>query len=340
MNKLILIGNGFDLAHGLQTSYSAFAEKNIKNPVIIEFHKLVKELGSEIPFLDDEGKVKDITWYSFEENIERLSSWMFHKNFDDNLTQKDYDEIDKNMFQYNKIFEELSDLLFYYLENEFSSKKIQVLDRVKKEITEDTYIISFNYTDTIKMYTSNYNFIHGSIQDDKKIILGFARGDVSDLSTNNYIKYWKEVLKEKLNFLRFLNNNNYENIEELMEEFNPHLMCMFSGKGGYQFPIKKDEEGEFYDTSSASKPILDYAESTGFFPAVDKSNYGDVEEIVIMGHGLESDIHYINSIFEKSTSLKRVKLFTYDGESSKEIERKKNLLKKMSKLNDIKVIYY
>lgn len=340
MNKLILLGNGFDLAHGLQTSYSSFAEKNAENPVIIEFHKLVKELGSEIPFFDEEGKLKDITWYSFEENIERLSSWMFQKNFHDNLTQEDYDEIDNNMFQYNKVFKELSDLLFHYLDNEFSSKKIHALDTVKKEITEDTYIISFNYTDTVKMYTSNYNFIHGSIQDDKKIILGFATGEISDLSTNKYIEYWKEVLKEKLNFLRFLNNNKYKNIEKLMEEFNPHLMSMFSGKGGYEFPFKKDAEGELYDTSSASKAILEYAESTDFFPAVDKSNYSDVEEIVIMGHGLESDIYYINSIFEKATSLKRVILFTYNGESNKEIERKKNQLKKMSNLNDIKVNYY
>ena len=41
MRKLILIGNGFDLAHGLKTSYKDFSEKYYDHPMLCKFRELV-----------------------------------------------------------------------------------------------------------------------------------------------------------------------------------------------------------------------------------------------------------------------------------------------------------
>lgn len=113
MNKLIIVGNGFDLAHGLKTSYNDFAKYYKNNLVLIKFHELVDKIGSSIPIYDIDGNIKDITWYSFEENIERITQYIFQKNFDDNLSQDDYHHIENEMKEANELF-------FNYLDYSFN----------------------------------------------------------------------------------------------------------------------------------------------------------------------------------------------------------------------------
>ena len=342
MEKLVLVGNGFDMAHGLMTSYENFADNNKDNPDMVAFCTLVDSVKEDDIFLKEEGKRKDdVTWYDFEENIELISTWMFRKNFRDNRKQEEFENLDQTMACYNKVFERVSDLLVAYLADEFSSKKIEKIKSVEKEITPNSYVISFNYTDTIKMYTHNYNFVHGSINDDRgNIILGFPRNDVSDLSTNEYIKHKKDILRERLSFSRFLRKNNYVEVEKLLQEFELHLNCLFGGKGEYNFPEKNTANGMVYDTHLASEAIIKYAKNNNFRPAKDKGDYSDVREIVIMGHGLEADLHFIESLFKKAVSLETIKLFSYEGETDSEISRKKRTLEEISNINNIKVLQY
>lgn len=330
-NRLILVGNGFDMQHGLDTSYKSFVNKNKDNPVIKEFCELVEKV-------DGTGKNND--WYSFEEQMERIANWMFEKNLSEDVDLSDYEVLDKQMEQYNSLFERLADLLFQYLADEYNSKKIKQVDSIRKEFTKDTYAISFNYTDTIKLYTDNYYFVHGSINEDGNIILGFANGKISDLSTGEYAKYWKEVLKEKLNYLRFLKANNYDNIEELLDEFEPHLMSLYSGRGEYDLTETFDGEKSVYDVSDMSEPLHMYAEENNYSAVRDNMDFSKVKEIVIMGHGLESDLFYIESLINAATSLERIKLFVYDKEKECSIDSKIKRLEEMSGIKEIITVPY
>lgn len=47
MEKLILVGNGFDMAHGLKTSYKNFADKNKDNPDMVSFRSLVDSVKED-----------------------------------------------------------------------------------------------------------------------------------------------------------------------------------------------------------------------------------------------------------------------------------------------------
>lgn len=342
MEKLIIVGNGFDLAHGLKTSYKNFAGKNKDNPYIVSFRNLFDNMKENSGSLNVAKKRKNnVTWYDFEENIENISSWVFAKNYRDDLKKEDFKELEEKMACVNNVFKHISELLVSYLIDEISGKKIEKIKSIEKEITPDSHIISFNYTDTIKMYTNNYNFVHGSISDDNgSIILGFPRNDFSELSTDEYIKYDKDILREKLNFLRFLRKNNYKEEEKLLKEFEVHLYCLFSGKGGYDFPAKSSSNGIIYDMRLVSDPIKKYAMNNNFLPAKDKNDYSNVREVVIMGHGLEADLYFIESIFKKAKSLEVVKLFTYEGEPDSSISRKKKTLKKISRVNNIEVCQY
>ncbi len=325
MKKIIVVGNGFDLAHGLKTTYADFVKSNKNDRAMVKFRELVEKLNEEDfnNYFDSEDK--NLTWYSFERHMERISVNMHSKNFEENGLKANYLEIDKKMAKYNKLFSKISKLLYEYFEEEYSNHYIQPLNYIKKQITKDSFVISFNYTDTIKLYTSDYYFVHGSINDDRYIILGFANGEISDLSTYECQMFDKWCLKEELNYVRYLIENKVVYIDNYLKEFTPHLKTLSSCRGGYDFPC--NNTGEVCDTSSASDLLLMYAERNNFLMAKDRNDYSEVEEIVIIGHGLESDINYLRSIFDNSKMLKKVKLFTFSGEKSTEIDRKINRIK-------------
>lgn len=260
-------------------------------------------------------------WYNFEENIENISTWLCNKMINEieesqTSTEKannnDTECAGKKIRECINIFENINTLLVEYLKKEFSGKKIEKIKAFEKEITLDSYVLSFNYTDTIKLYTKNFTFVHGSINDDcGNIVLGFPQNDISDFCTGNYMRLHKDFQKEKLYFFRFLQEKKYEINKEVLEEFDRCAQGLLSGSGEYIL-------GEH----DVNKNVLEYIEKNQFSRTEDTYDYSNVEEIVIIGHGLEADLIYLERIFQNSKMLKLVKILFYDGETCEEISRK------------------
>ncbi len=146
---LFIIGNGFDLAHGLHSKYSDFAKyckgteyyKSLYELLPLEFPKLLTDSPTNSPEL----------WANFEEalgapDIEYIKN---HKNVDKgelNVALRDW-------------VNELKDKI----------NEIQPMDCIKKTIQTypEAYYISFNYTDTLellyKVKSMNILHIHGYI---------------------------------------------------------------------------------------------------------------------------------------------------------------------------------
>ncbi|MCC5919213.1 MAG: bacteriophage abortive infection AbiH family protein [Cyclobacteriaceae bacterium] len=190
-NKLILIGNGFDLAHGLKTSYNHFMEDYVSKAVgNVEKEK---SYSDELVDLKDKShlavnllpKSPDNVGNVFEresikrESIKKLSvkyksSFLkkLHKKSTErgwvNIEQEYYDlfveiiksEKKENKFselnQLNKDLKKLAELLHGYLENEFKKLKPsnQEFSRVFKNLNlkASDHILSFNYTRTPFIY--------------------------------------------------------------------------------------------------------------------------------------------------------------------------------------------
>ncbi len=176
----MLVGNGFDLAHNLDTRYTDFANccKDMHCSVIVEYDELIRELEILGYISPDEAPE---TWYSFEKNIALIANFLFRK---DNEGEPQEREIQRA----NDIFDRLEGQLADYLKKEYLNKEPTLKASIKKSIfkyaTDDTLFISFNYTDTVKIYTDNYYYVHGSITDDKHIILGFADGKTACIQNN------------------------------------------------------------------------------------------------------------------------------------------------------------
>lgn len=334
IKRIVIVGNGFDLAHGLKTSYFNFAHKYRDNATIKQFHQYVDFLDAENPFVDENGEIKNITWYSFELNMERLITWNFQKeigmgNIADNET----------IFNLNCIFADLEELLKKYLIEEYESVAITAKDSVQNCFDENTLAISFNYTDTIKLYANNYHYVHGSLSDDNYIILGLATGDIPCLCSGDYIHFQKDVRKEELSYLRYLRENGCNNVIKELDEFKRHAISLLGPRGEYDLEYKADEP-EIYDTANLSLYLKEYAEKNKFTPEKEPYDYKAVEEVIVMGHGLESDIFYLGEIFEEIGKINKVILYSYNKEGKKEIDRKINVLKGLSGLKEIEIREY
>lgn len=319
MRKLILIGNGFDLAHGLKTSYKDFIEKYHDHPILCEFKKLVRCEFNE----------NKENWYDFEVIYEKIVNSIFKENFCGNMSSKKISNLEMKVKKCNEIFEEVTELLKEYLKDEMS-KKVNKLQSVEKEIGSDAYIISFNYTDTVNLYSKKISYIHGSISEDNFIILGFAEGNVPDaMEGSDYIRFYKEPLKEKLNFIRYLNCNSYGEQTRLLQEFEVQLKSLFSGYGGYHLMHDGD------NIINLSREIQHYAEINHYYRANLDLDIKNVQEIVVMGHGLESDCNYISEMFRQITGLETLTLFTFPEENHDNLHRKITKLKKWSGLSNV-----
>ena len=191
LSRLIIIGNGFDLAHGLHTKYSDFMEylcSYEKEPEIIygrfvrldsisprdqEKHHFYEAISKYIPEQD--------LWSSFEEALSFLDYEQIQE--DNSCYLLDYGDDNwrdsaNHDFQY--MIEE--DLAFAKDISRYFSEWIlhintNVLPVVSSNIlNRNCLFLNFNYTDTLeKVYgipASNILYIHGNALRGNNLILG------------------------------------------------------------------------------------------------------------------------------------------------------------------------
>lgn len=212
MRNLIIIGNGFDLAHDLKTSYPDFKADVKKNgekydlPHIISHNYLLQSL------LNDEFDL----WSDIE-----VTYFDILTNFNDRAyLQKHYRDVRlyKNIKELNDSFDKIKKYLEIYLtEIEQSFAKIRNYEKIFQELDNDkTVVVNFNYTNTVKNYISHKNIelihIHGELNNtENPIIFGFAAEDEES----------KKLLVENENdFVRNIKKFNYlfTNNDELLKE--------------------------------------------------------------------------------------------------------------------------
>ena len=158
-NRLLIIGNGFDLDLGLKTSYSDFIESDNFKSIAHKYQLL--------DFLSE--KFHTEKWIDLE-NFLRLFAEQYKTG---KALPKDTETA----------FEKLRDSLCQYLTNiDFQLKTESVAATLLKEVVDNGYfqILSFNYTDINQILLSlnipnkdvQYTYIHGNLKD-KSIIIGF-----------------------------------------------------------------------------------------------------------------------------------------------------------------------
>lgn len=217
MNNLIILGNGFDLAHGMKTSYGDFItwmiEEHLKDPNRRKFNNLI-----HIPV-----SIESSHHFYLCLNIKSGNLYGKDKVFAHSLLQKLLEEKAKNktwadieafyfrelnlcedeeaVKQLNREFEDLKEALQEYLrtEEQKDTEMNETFQYIFGSLCTDTSVVlNFNYTDTVeRLYKDEITetdliHIHGELfAEANPIIFGYAadNGEINSLLDKDENEY-------------------------------------------------------------------------------------------------------------------------------------------------------
>ena len=319
MNKLIIAGNGFDLAHGLPTSYNNFMDafwrdlgSNYKDEF---FHKIItldggffheKLLYSKINNYNDFKESVD----KFTKEMESLNSYgegqahqfknIFFKELNKTQSIQNWVDVENEYYKALKkickadkleVRQKREEVL--KLHKEFEQVK-QLLERYLKKCVVEVYDLNSIKEDD----KSKFDIVFSS-KDEYKLGIGYVKSKVIVLNFNytptfeSYLTTWQISKPDSINHIH--------------GELNKNIVFGFGDEMDNDYKLIEEMDDNEY---------LKYFKS---FQYVQNSNYKDVLrhidsenfEVVIMGHscGL-SDRTLLNTIFEHE-NCRSIKVFYY-----------------------------
>lgn len=252
--NLNIIGNGFDLFHGLPSSYYYFGCYLIKNDP--EFFELIgnmynisfrRMIGPAIAH-EFEYVVEDILWKDFEGYLGEVDEFFVVDSYEDDLGLENNDPVEIKMDE-----DERAEKLMYYFEQwvmDTLDQKInyKIIKNFMKnqsynKISKDDYYIVFNYTHILQniygVSDRHIYYVHGECKSNKcnELIVGHGNDDRIEELRNKIYR-----LEKNYDYAQSSNNRINENkcllsyIERLRKNVS---MCML-GCGSYYDTI--DEE--------------------------------------------------------------------------------------------------
>jgi len=337
INKLVIVGNGFDLALGLKTKYEDFLFWYFKNFIVesLKQKQVVRDRNGNDRYShnqDDLFMFYNDTNYSFEEN--HILGFM--DNMDSYATIKNYILNGRHKFTYHfksKLLKEIFDrsirgwvdlesVYFDLLKKSFKNKNNNEIDELNKDLS----IIR----ELLHKYLSQLDYSK-TLQEDValKYNTQFSK-DVSLDDISEYSYYGDEMETGHILFLNFNYTESLSNINNYLPNLFikddrsyeiSHIQIHGSVKYGsnslifgYGDEMDKDyknieelNDNKYFENIKSFKYLQDKAYS-GILQYIDAEEY----QIVIYGHscGL-SDRVLLNELFEHK-NCKSIKIYYYN----------------------------
>lgn len=178
MDTLYIIGNGFDLFHGLNTSYKSFGFY-LKEKHSEIYNYLIEYYG--LPYLEDP-ELKYYEWNYFETALANLNYESVLDDNSDYLPNPASDDFsDGDWHALEQVMEGIVNDLTVNLFNEFKNFILNVEFPIKDNnellnLDKNSKFLSFNYTDTLEKYygisSNNILYIHNKALSNDVLILG------------------------------------------------------------------------------------------------------------------------------------------------------------------------
>lgn len=267
METLYIIGNGFDLYHGLDTKYQSFGiflqdKHGDLYDSLIEFYGL--------PYLDpdDQDSYYDPLWADFENTLANLNfEYILDENSDylPNITSDDFRDRDLHSFQ--QVMEGIVDNLTAKMYGAFKEFILAVkfpndVNGIQLKIDSDALFLNFNYTDTLERFynvnDSRILYIHNKATSDDTLVLGHGT-DPSAFKSEEEIQ--PDGLSEE---------EIYEWQQQIGENYD------------YSYESGKDELLAYFSKSfKSTTEIMD--NNNAFFLSVKKTR-----NIIVLGHSISN----------------------------------------------------
>lgn len=238
ITSLNVVGNGFDLAHNLPTTYQDFIGRCYdRSPSLQKFKSIIE--SSTLYTKTSEELI--VEWNDFETVIGHITNQYFYdsmEHFKIMGYSKSEEIFKKKLTVLYEIYEGIIQDFTEYLEG-IPLNKVEVLPNVVPYFREEEYTVNFNYTDTVSAYQKsslNISHVHGYLKEEEKIVLGFQpqmiRSDFEDPFSS---RYNKRKLRDMLFFKRFLKekygNLTTDNFSKEVELYQKVIDMSDTGKG-------------------------------------------------------------------------------------------------------------
>lgn len=281
--KLYIIGNGFDLHHGIDTKYTSFGIflKDTQREV---YDLFLEHYGFESLCLADLSADSNPLWSHFEENLSELDmDSVLEANIDamPNYSSEGFRDRDRYTFniEMERALKMLTTDLYAAFRKFILSVYFPPLDESKAvTLDKNSIYITFNYTDTLSNYyhipDENILFLHGKAEGcESELILGHG------IDPKNFED--KPIVPP----------------EGLSDEDYDRWMEYQSEQYDYSFELGKNTIREYFSkTFKATDEIIHKNE--GFFTSLNS-----VDEIYVLGHSLSDvDLPYF---YEIKNSIKQ-----------------------------------
>lgn len=298
MNNLYIIGNGFDIYHGLDTKYQSFAKFLSRTDE--EVYDLILSYYGLPDISEDQVSDEEYAaWATFELALADLDYEQVLDDHSDAIANPGSEDFrDRDWHTYQIEMELIIEKLTKRLISIFNTFIINVkypnnIDDRRLNITSNNLFLNFNYTDTLERYyevdSKEICYIHEkSSKNDCKIILGHgtdpANFNVKDPSPPEGLS------------------------EDELDQWREHMSDQYD----YSYESAKDEILSYY-TKAFKNTISIIDQNIKFF-----ENLRDVEKIYVLGHSISRvDIKYFEAV--KKNTHQEVKWFvTYYSDYEKQ----------------------
>lgn len=319
MNRLILIGNGFDLAHKLETSYCHFVIDYITNALNNFFENNVHEDPLLIIKFRYSGHRHNASEHG--RKFKNSEAWqIFH-----NISKSNHYEVIIKSTYLSQTFEKISKTNWVDLENDYFDKLVgckrargYMLDEVEKLNLEfdflkqelERYLVRHQAKNEIQFSQDLHNLFYESIKS----------GDIVTTSIADQAP--KRVLFLSFNYTKTINIYKEHCINETPTEINYIHGQLDSKTNPIIFGFGDEYNKNYLEFEELrNKELLKHIKSFGYFKSSNYHNLirfleNDDFQVYIFGHSLGlSDRTMLKQIFEHE-KCKSIKLF-YFGDDIK-----------------------
>lgn len=207
--KLAIIGNGFDLHHGLKTSFNQFRahlSAMKEDQLINDVDNLIKGRNGQIG--------PNLCW----NDVERC----FYNEYLEINKQADKPQVKKKLRNLEFLVEEFTSKLYEYLNKIMEDCDCNLNPTISSELLSAQVILTFNYTDSYKVYNLNENIdifhIHGNLSMDYLPLIGFYSGRALNPQSKDYLIKFGGCFLNKPAIAMKQNDINFESNLEIFQK--------------------------------------------------------------------------------------------------------------------------
>lgn len=305
-NKLVIIGNGFDLAHGLKTSYGDFIKWYLVS-ICEKMQKSFQKYDDKLINVKLKNLQQDIHSFQMLEKNGIKIEWFFESDSSDKIFEIEY----KSQF-FRKLLNEMKTFSWVDIESEYYKSLIKIYDDVKGSRVVFKGSEKGYFESEVRKLNADFEFFKNKLEEYLSTINCISietKNEINDLFQSDYCLGYNNE-EENYKCIHYLNFNYTQTIEKYIWPQSNYQLNYIHGKlNNRSNPIifgYGDEIDKYYEEiqNLNINEFLNNFKSFGYFKTENYSNLlrfieSEPFNVEILGHscGL-SDRVLLNTIFE------------------------------------------